>query len=94
MDPEQKTARGYIVVLAKGTTTLASYPEGAFSPSQNIVLDYTKGETFGVSRFREARATFKAAAFEGQKPRFQVLLFASDGRVINNLHVESAGGGG
>lgn len=93
VDPEQKTARGYIVVLAKGTSTLASYPEGAFSPSQNIVLDYTKGETFGVSRFREARATFKASAFEGQKPRFQVLLFASDGRVINNLHVENSGGG-
>lgn len=94
VDPEQKTARGYIVVLAKGTSTLASYPEGAFSPSQNIVLDYTKGETYGVSRFREARATFRAAAFEGQKPRFQVLLFASDGRVINNIHVENSGGGG
>lgn len=88
VDPEQKTARGYIVVLAKTPTLLAAYPEGAFSPSQNIVLDYTKGETYGVSRFREARATFRAAPLEGQKPRFQVLLFTNDGRVIANMHVE------
>ncbi len=89
VDPEQRTARGYIVVLAKTQTFLAVYPEGALSPNQSIVLDYTKGETFGVSRFREARAAFKAAPLEGLKPRFQVLLFANDGRVINNLHVEN-----
>lgn len=89
VDPEQRTARGYIVVLAKTQSILATYPEGALSPNQSIVLDYTKGETFGVSRFREARATFRAAPLEGLKPRFQVLLFANDGRVINNLHVEN-----
>ncbi len=93
VDPEQKTARGYIVVLAKSQNLIASYPEGAFNPTQNIVLDYTKGETYGVSRFREARAVFRAAPLEGQRPRFQILLFASDGRVINNLHVENTGGG-
>lgn len=88
IDPEQKLARGYILVLAKTPGYLSVYPENAFSPSQNILLDYTKGETFGVSRFREARARFPAAPLEGTKPRFQVLLFSSDGKVIANMHVE------
>lgn len=87
-DPEQRQARGYIVVMAKTPGFIATYPEGAFSPSQNILLDYTKGETFAVSRFREARANFPAAQLEGKKPRFQVLLFSTDGKVIANTHVE------
>ncbi len=89
IDPEQRLARGYILVLAKTPGYLAVYPENAFSPTQNILLDYTKGETFGVSRFREARARFPAAPLEGTNPRFQVLLFTSEGKVIANMHVEA-----
>jgi hypothetical protein len=88
IDPEQRQARGYIVVLAKTPALLSTYPEGAMAPSQNILLDYTKGETFAVSRFREARANFVAAPLEGKRPRFQVLLFSTDGKVIANMHVE------
>lgn len=88
VDPEGRQARGYIVVLAKTASLLVSYPDNAFNPAHNIVLDYTKGETFGVSRFRPARAVFADGALEGKKPRFQVLLFASDGKVIADLHVE------
>ncbi len=88
IDPEQRLARGYILVLAKTPGYMAVYPENAFSPTQNILLDYTKGETFGVSRFREARARFAAAPLEGGKPRFQVLLFTTEGKVIANMHVE------
>ena len=80
--------RGYIVALAKTNDLLMVYPPNAFNPSQNIVLDFTKGETFGVSRFREARATFPAAALTNRHPRFQILLFSTDGRVIANQHVE------
>lgn len=88
IDPEQKLARGYILVLAKMPGSILSYPDGAFSTTQNIVLDFTKGETFGVSRFRQARAIFPAAPFEGKAARFQVLLFTNDGKVIADLHVE------
>lgn len=88
VDPENKIARGYIVVLAKTQSMITSYPDTAFNPTQNIVLDYNKGETFAVSRFRPARAVFAADPLEGKKPRFQVLLFASDGKVISDLHVE------
>ena len=89
IDPEQKPERGYIIVLAKSTDVLAVYPTDAFSPTQNIVLDFTKGETFGIARFREARAIFTPAALSGgKKLNFQILLFASDGRVVANLNVE------
>jgi hypothetical protein len=87
-DPDQKQRRGYIVVLAKTPSLLLSYPENVFNPSQNIVLDFTRGETFAVSRFRQARATFQAGPLEGRHPRFQVLLFSDEGKVIADLHVE------
>lgn len=88
VDPEQKPVRGYIVVMAKTPAFLAVYPEGAFNPSQNVVLDFTKGETFSVSRFRQVRATFSGVPLEGKKPKFQALLFKTDGSVIADLHVE------
>lgn len=87
-DPDQRMARGYIVVLAKTPSFLMTYPDGVFSTSQNIVLDFTKGETYGVSRFRQARATFNAAPLEGKNAQFQVLLFGNDGKVVADLHVE------
>jgi hypothetical protein len=90
VDPDQKQVRGYIVVLGKTKNFLGVYPANAFAPSQNIVLDYTKGETFAVSRFRQARATFAAARFEDENPKFQVLLFGSDGRVLADLHTEES----
>lgn len=88
VDPNQRQIRGYIVVLAKTPNLLLSYPDGVFNPNQNIVLDYTKGETFGVSRLRPTRATFPAASLDGKKPRFQILLFGTDGKVIADLHIE------
>ncbi len=88
VDPDQKQVRGYIVVLAKTPNMLLSYPEGAFNPDQNVVLDHTKGETFGVSRLRPTRATFPAAALDGKHPRFQILLFGTNGKVLSDLHVE------
>lgn len=90
VDPEQRQERGYIVVLAKTPDLLSSYPGAVFAPSQNILLDFTKGETFAVSRFRQARATFPAAPLEGKRVNFQILLFATDGRVLANLPVEDS----
>jgi len=90
VDPQQRQERGYIVVLAKTPDLLVSYPNAVFAPSQNILLDYTKGETFAVSRFRQARATFTAAPLEGKRVSYQILLFSTDGRVLANLPVEDS----
>lgn len=87
-DPAQKQERGYIVVLAKSNDMIYSYPAGAFSPRDNILLNYTKGETFGISRFREAKADFPLKYVDGKVLDFQILLFNTEGKIISNLHVE------
>lgn len=90
VDPQQRQEKGYIVALAKTGDALIAYPPALFAPKQNIFLDFTRGETFAVSRFRQARATFPAASLEGKKPSFQVILFGTDGKVLANLHVDEA----
>ena len=86
-DPAQNQVRGYIVVLAITKEIIASYPSAVFSPNDNIVVDFTKGETFGVSRFREAHATF--SNFLSKKPSFRILLFRNDGKLLVSQHVEN-----
>lgn len=88
IDPQQNQQRGYIVALAKTPDLLLTYPNYALKPNENVLLDFTKGETFAVSRFREAKATFPLGPLDGRKASYQILLFAHDGRVIGNMHVE------
>jgi hypothetical protein len=90
VDPRQRQERGYIVVLAKTPDVLVTYPEGVLSPGQNILVDFTKGETFAVSRFRQARATFPLGPLDSRKTSFQILLFGMDGKLIANAHVENS----
>jgi len=90
VDPQQNQQRGYILAIAKTPDMLLTYPSYALKPNENVLLDFTKGETFAVSRFREAKATFPLAPLEGRKASYQILLFAHDGRVIGNVHVDGA----
>lgn len=86
-DIRNKQVRGYIVAMAKSNDALFVYPPGAFAPKDNILVNYTKGETFAVSRFREAIATFPDAVTD-KGFQFQILLFRSDGKMISHQHVE------
>ncbi len=89
VDPQQRQVKGYIVALAKTSDAIVTYPTNAFAPSQNIFLDFTRGETFAVSRFRQARANFSSPALDGAKKIFyQILIFGTDGKVLSNIHVE------
>ncbi len=89
VDPQQRQVKGYIVALAKTSDAIVTYPTNAFAPSQNIFLDFTRGETFAVSRFRQARANFSSPALDGAKKiYYQILIFGTDGKVLSNIHVE------
>lgn len=88
-DAGQKQVRGYILVLAKNADSLSVYPANAFSPNENIVVNFTKGETFAVSRFRAGHATFAPGPLEGKKTSFQIFLFATDGKIMATQHVET-----
>lgn len=86
-DPQQTQIRGYILVLAKSADAVYSYPAGVFSKKENILVDFTKGETFAISRFRQAQAVFERA-LDLATTNFQILLVRSDGKVLASMNVE------
>lgn len=85
--PTDTRVRGYIIVLAKTPNGVRIYPEGAFSPSENILLTYNNGETFGISRFRSSEATFSNVEGELKDMGFHILLFSYSGEILNSMHV-------
>jgi hypothetical protein len=87
-DSEQKQVRGYIVALAKTAKALYGYPEGVLSPKDNILVNYAKGETFAISRFRQAAATFAQIPVDSGPIHFQVFLFHADGKILLSSHIE------
>jgi hypothetical protein len=88
IDNDQKQVRGYIVALAKSSDFLFVYPAGAFSPKENIILNFAKGETFAISRFRAAQAIFKNVPASAGKINYQILLFSWEGKLLSTLNVE------
>jgi hypothetical protein len=88
IDSEQKKVRGYIVALAKSPDFLFVYPSGAFSQKENIILNFAKGETFAISRFRAAQAIFKNVPVGGPPINYQILLFSWEGKLLGSLYLE------
>ena len=88
IDNEQKQVRGYIVALAKSSDFLFVYPSGAFSPKENIILNFAKGETFAISRFRAAQAIFKNVPTGTSPINYQILLFSWEGKLLGSLYLE------
>lgn len=83
----ESTEKGYLVVLARGTSGLFAYPN-TFAPTGPYLLDFERGETFQVARFRMVNAQFEAEA-----QHFQVLIFTRKGELlINTMHEVNAGG--
>lgn len=79
--PGEASVKGYIVVLARNGNNLYSYPN-VFSPKSPYLLDFQRGETFNVSRFRQVNAQFETNAGS-----FQVFIFSRAGELlINKLH--------
>lgn len=88
VEPSQRQVRGYIVVLAKNKNFMMSYPEGAFSPSDNVFLNYTHGETFAISRFRTAVAEFHHVPPVDGPLHFQIFLFSTMGKILTMMHLQ------
>lgn len=74
--------RGFIVVLLRSPLGLFFYPETLMSPRESVLLNHARGESFGVSRFRQVQAEFKNLPKGLPPAAFQVLLFTHEGRVI------------
>ncbi len=83
----ESTEKGYIIVLARGEAGLYAYPN-AFNATSPYLVDFEKGETFQVARFRAVNAQF-----QGDAQHFQILIFTRNGQLlINTMHeVDSSG---
>ncbi|MBI3543489.1 MAG: hypothetical protein HY075_09480 [Deltaproteobacteria bacterium] len=84
----ESTEKGYIVVLARSELGLWSYPN-AFNNTGPYLLDFEKGETFQVARFRMVNAQFDADA-----QSFQILIFTRNGQLLINQLFEMKNGSG
>ena len=83
----ESTEKGYIIVLARGESGLFAYPN-AFNSNSPYLIDFEKGETFQVARFRMVNAQF-----EGDAQHFQILIFTRNGQLlVNTMHEVIAGG--
>lgn len=89
--PDQDRIRGYIVILAKTAKAISSYPENAFSIDENILVNFAKGETFGISRFRQTVATFSDLKAEPGKVAFHIFIFSNTGQILASMNVQEGG---
>ena len=90
LEPSQRQVRGYIVVLAKSKNFLMPYPSTAFSPTDNVFLNFTRGETFAISRFRTAVAEFHHVPPTNEPLHFQIFLFSTLGKILTMMHLEES----
>lgn len=85
--PGESVEKGYIVVLARNESGLFAYPN-IFNKAGAYLLDFEKGETFQVARFRLVNAQFDVDA-----QNFQILIFTRNGELlINQSHEVKSGG--
>ena len=88
--PDEGSQKGYIVVVARTEKGLFAYPS-VFQSSGHYLLDFEKGETFNIARFRMAHATFDLPT---SPDSFQIFLFSRAGELlINELHELKKTGG-
>lgn len=80
--PDESVEKGYIVVLARNENGLYAYPN-VFDKTGTYLLDFEKGETFQVARFRLVNAQFGVDA-----SNFQILIFTRKGELLINAHYE------
>lgn len=81
--PGASVEKGYIVVLARGTTGLYAYPN-VFNENGPFLLDFEKGETFQVARFRVVNAQFDVSTTS-----FQILIFTRKGELLINARYDA-----
>lgn len=89
-EPGSSVQKGYIVVLARGRNTLKAYPD-VFNPKGAYLLDFERGESFQVSRFRVVNAQFDAADTKDPVTHFQIMIFKRTGELLLNLLSEVKG---
>lgn len=86
--PGETTQKGYIVVLGRAEHSLHAYPP-IMTESSPFLVDFEKGETFQVARFRLVNAQFDSPV-----ERFQILIFSRKGELLINSFFDARQNGG
>ena len=75
-----KKISGYLFIVTKFGETLRIYPNGSFL-EDDFQIAFNKGESFGFSRFRPVKATFKTPK-SLKSMSFKILVFSKIGDLI------------
>ncbi len=80
---DRGSQQGKIIVLARGPSTLLSFPSGTLNPTgMTTLIDYSKGEFFSVSRFREGVATFSSLPSKSLVKEIEILILSKSGELL------------
>lgn len=80
---DQGHQQGRILILARGPSTLLTYPSGAILPSgSENLLSFEKGEFFSVSRYREVNAEFGPVSSKDTLETIEIFLLSKEGKVL------------
>jgi hypothetical protein len=71
---------GYLVIIQYAASSLAFFPENLIG--SKLTIDYNKGDSFSVARFKSVSATFPKPT--GSKVHYKVILFNKTGDIILN----------
>lgn len=82
--PDLNVQKGYIVVMARSEKNIRAYPN-VFTVDSPYLLDFEKGETFQVARFRMVNAQFDV---DEEPDVFQILIFNRAGELLVNTTQE------
>ncbi len=86
-EPGMSVQKGYIVVLARTKNAVKAYPN-VLNPKGPYLVDFERGESFQVSRFRMVNAQFDTYDARDPVSNFQILIFKRTGEVLLNLTTE------
>jgi hypothetical protein len=88
--PEGGNQAGRIIILARGGSTLLSYPGDVFnSTDENSLINVEKGEYFSVSRFRETTAQFSSVSAEGSIKEIEILIFGQNQTLLIDRKIKA-----
>jgi len=88
--PEGGNQAGRIVILARGSSTLQSYPEGIFNTSdESVLINVDKGEYFSVSRFRETSAQFGPFTSQSAIQDLEILIFGQNQSLLVDQKIKA-----
>ena len=92
---DQGSQQGRILVLARGSAGLFTYPPDAINPpGQEGVIAVDKGEFFSVSRFRQVNADFGPIPVGFDLANVEIFIFSKEGQILTyqKVAVEKAAG--